>query len=272
MQFAILSTAMLCAASFLTWLIAYLLPGLVFGIASRWVHALKGLDRYHIDDYFGRITQTAVNAALLYSVIFVVLMYVRERRLNKRKWEEALGSQIDLILWGGLCAGGVATLFILLFPYADVSGVGSILVFNLFISVVASMFFVLHMRGAARTRNEPRSLVRHLFGLGTWAHAIVALIAAIGLSFLVGRLILEKAPGQAMASAQEQFNAIFDKMRAGGVTYAPWFVAINPAEEVADIQGKFDSVSNWIQKFLDLQDQVRAPTRLRFLMIDAPPV
>jgi hypothetical protein len=97
-QFAILSTAFLCAAAFFTWLIAYLLPDLVFGIASKLIPTLKGLNSYQIHDYFTRITLTAVNTALLYSVIFVVLMYVRERRLNKRKWEEKLGSHIDLII------------------------------------------------------------------------------------------------------------------------------------------------------------------------------
>jgi hypothetical protein len=103
-QFATLTVGLLCLTAFAVWMLAFLLSD------SKWF----GIGE--IPNYSGRINQTAASTAIVYCVAFLVLMYLRERRMNRKHWDERLGSQVEIILWGGVSAALAATGAMLFLP------------------------------------------------------------------------------------------------------------------------------------------------------------
>jgi hypothetical protein len=265
MQFATLGVGLLCAATFMAWMAAFLLSEL------PWIEAIQ--------NYSARINQTAASTAIVYSVSFVVLMYARERRIARKQWDERLGSQVDIILWGGVPAALIATGAILFLPYVEnLQGVLFILTFNLAVALIASVFFVIHMRGAARTKEGLTSFTRRLIGAGTWMHACAALAVAVILTFVTMKLNYEYSPGWSMAATKAQFNAVTDNLKrakilAKGDTAADKAAGAAGADPVApntssaeakkgkspydNLEGEFRDLSNKLQQYVDDPKQAR---------------
>src|ERR1043166_3655497 len=195
MQFATFAVGLLCVATFVVWIAAFLLSE---------VQLIED-----IKNYSGRINQTAAGTVIVYSVAFFVLMYAGERRISHKQWDERLGSQVDMILGGGVPAALIATVAILFLPYVvDLQGVLSILTFNLAVGLVASVFFVLFRSGAARTKGGLMQLTRRMIGAGTWMHAGAALTVAVVLTFATMKLNYEYRPSWSFTAAKSHFDNI----------------------------------------------------------------
>jgi hypothetical protein len=201
-QFATLTLGLICAAAFVVWIVAFSFSD------SKWAKVDE------ISNYSTRISGTATSTAIVYCVAFLVLMYVRERRMNRKHWDERLGSHVDIILWGGVPAALAATGAMLFTSYIEnLQGVLSVFAFNLAVALIASIFFVIHMRGAARTKQGIKHVAKRLFGWGTLIHTGTAVTIAVILTFVSMKFNYEYFPGWSMAATRVQFNAVMDELK-----------------------------------------------------------
>jgi hypothetical protein len=246
-EFATLGTALLLGAAIIVWVLAYFSYDIIFNVLSR--VADKG-DKPPFSAFTKAITIMAASTAIVYIVAFVVLMYLREKRLNGKKWEEKLGSQIYIIKWGGVSAGLISTLGALLLP-GTLQGALGALIFNLVVCLMASAFFVLHMRSAATAGNRSASVARHVLGAGTWLHAIVAVTVTFGLSVATQRMYVENGPDWSMAAATASLRAIANdpRMKAETSVMLPNGDSVRGAFH--NIERNFNATSESVHKFVD---------------------
>jgi hypothetical protein len=210
-QFATIATGSVLVVPIIVSTLTFLFSSSMLHYGSIVFGSLSGIKSHHIPDHV-LLIQMAASTAIVYSTAFLVLMYVREKRLQQGRWEEKLGGQMDLAKWGGIPAGLIATTLTLFLPGTPLQEVATILLFTLPISVITSVFFVVHMRSAARAGNSRRSMAEHVFGLGTWGHAGIAVIATLGLSVFGMKIDVEKGPDRSIFAAQAQVRAIADRV------------------------------------------------------------
>jgi hypothetical protein len=158
-----------------------------------------------------RVNPTIVGVGLLYVVSTFILMYSRETRLTKRRWEEGIGTYFDFAIKSGSIAGLAAAFVVVIFSgisLTSVAWLACVLFFYTTMAVVTAGFFSLHVRSAARTGEGWREILRTLFGAGIWINAVVAAICAAVLSFLTVRASLDIEPDQALRNLLAQVQDV----------------------------------------------------------------
>jgi hypothetical protein len=245
-QYATFVMSVICVVCAVFGVVFYLFPAIIFGIGSAIFPSLKGLELNHIQNYTARITQPGLSSAVLYISMFCIMVYVRERRLSNKKWEEKLGTYVDFWFWTSIFAALVATVITLAVPYVRGEGLVFILAFALPLSVLGSIFFVFHMRGSARCPDNVGARLLHIFGPGTIAHALMAVLLTGVLTTLFQRVSFENAPVWSMADVGSYYRKVADKLKQQENVKPGSFTGRHSSQSMMAVK---DQISSLAQEF-----------------------
>jgi hypothetical protein len=244
-QYATFVMSVICVVCAVLGVVFYLFPTIVFGIGSTIFPSLKGLDLNQVPNYTARITQPGLSSAILYVSMFVIMVYLRERRLSTKKWEEKLGTYVDFWFWTAILSAAVATVITLAIPYVRGEGVGFIFAFALPLSLLGSVFFVFHMRSSARC---PDDRLLHIFGAGAITHALIAVVLTGVLTALFQRVSLENAPAWSMADVRFYYKKVADKMKKQENVKPGLFTGRHSSQSMIEIKDQIGSLAQDVER------------------------
>jgi hypothetical protein len=224
----------------------YLFPSLVLRLGSLVFTDLKNLDLMQDHGYRGRIIETAVSAVVLYVTMFLVMLYVREKRLTGKRWEEKLGTYVEFSLWTSVPAAVIST--VILLANAQIEGVWVILIFSLALSVLGSIFFVFHMRGSARCEDSVSARLLHIFGPGAVLHGLLAVLFAGVLVSLTYYWTIENRPGWSMSYVARDFDTAAEKLREQEEGKRGMFSGRHEPELITAMKERVNSLSREVPK------------------------